>query len=434
MSTARPEAGLLQSSRKAGLPLPMISEISNSATAAGSKETVARNGESNLLQVQKFTSWQECGALSQDWEQILRDTPGLTIFSTPEWLRAWWKAFGQSKRLVALSFSNAAGETIGLAPLYIDGSKGLNPTSVRRLRFVGDGSDDSDNLDLIFRSGQEAACSEALLTRLESESGWDVCELNTLGVDSNAAKAMLASLKKRGWPTKQRTRPSSAVPLPDTWEAYLSQLSREHSGGITRYTKRLGRHFDVRIFKCATEEELQPALEVLFDLHQKRWQSQGKPGNFAGTERRQFYYEMSRGFLRQGWLELWVMELNGKAAAAQFAFRYGNTVYQLQEGLDPQHYSDRAGTVLRAHILKQLIAEGVRSYDFLGGADAHKLSWGAQHGTYNDICFARPFSRGALHLHMREKTRMAKDWLRPRMPAPVIQALRQIASRVPGRS
>jgi CelD/BcsL family acetyltransferase involved in cellulose biosynthesis len=387
-----------------------------------------------LLQVQKFTSWQECGALSRDWEQILRDTPGLTIFSTPEWLGSWWKAFGQSKPLVVLSISNDAGETIGLAPLYIDGSKGLNPTSVRRLRFVGDGSEDSDNLDLIFRSGHETACSEALLERLETESGWDVCELNTLGIDSNAAQAMLSSLKKRGWPTKQWTRASSAVPLPDNWEAYLKQLSREHSGGITRYTKRLGRHFDVRIFKCATEEQLQPALEVLFDLHQKRWQSQGEPGSFAGSERRQFYYEMSRGFLRQGWLELWVMELNGKPAAAQFAFRYGNTVYQLQEGLDPQHYSDRAGTVLRAHILKQLIAGGVRSYDFLGGADAHKLSWGAQPGTYMDICFAKPFSRGSLHLHMREKTRVAKDWLRPRMPAPVLQALRQMSSRLLGRS
>ena len=143
---------------------------------------------------------------------------------------------------------------------------------------------------------------------------------------------------------------------------------------------------------------------------------------------------MSRGFLRNGWLEFWLLELDGKPAAAQFAFRYRDTVYQLQEGLDPQHYSDRAGIVLRAHILKQLITEGVHQYDFLGGADAHKRSWGARPGTYIDISFARPFSRGSVYLSLKNRTRATKGWLRTHMPDPVLRALQQISRRVSERA
>jgi CelD/BcsL family acetyltransferase involved in cellulose biosynthesis len=419
-----PSARLFPNSRKPRTPMSLSPDIADAGV------TIARRGDGVPLQVTKFTSWQEWDALSPDCERILQGNPELTIFSTPEWLGAWWKAFGQARQLIALSISNAGGEVIGLAPLYLESVKKRQLNGVRRLRLVGDGTGDSDNLDLIFRSGHEVACSEALLARLGSEAGWDVCELNTLCANSSTARAMLDCLKKRGWPARQWTRDSSVVPLPDNWDTYLSQLSREQARGIERYTRRLERHHDVRIFKCATEEELQPALEVLIDLHQKRWQSQGQPGSFAESERRHFYHEMSRGFLRRGWLEFWMMELDGKPAACQFAFRYGDTVYQLQEGLDPKHYSDRAGIVLRAHILKQLIAQGVRQYDFLGGINAHKQSWGAQPGSYLDICFAKPSSRGYIHLFLRHKARIADEWLRLHLPAPVLRVLRQMSSRV----
>jgi CelD/BcsL family acetyltransferase involved in cellulose biosynthesis len=410
-------------------PMPLIPEISNSGSHPASGVKPAKVRERVSSRIKKVTSWQEWEAFSLDWEQILRDTPGCTIFSTPEWLGAWWKAFGQTKQLVALSISDADDEVIGLALLYLEGLKDRHPNGVRRLRLVGDGTTDSDNLELIFRSGHEAACSEALLTCLSSEAGWDVCELNTLNANSKIARAMLTCLNGRGWPTKLWKRPGSIISLPESWETYLHQLSREQAAGIKRYTRRLGRHYTARIFKCTTEEELQPSLEVLFELHQRRWQAKGQPGCFAGPERRKFYYEMGRGFLRRGWLEFWLLELDGKPAAAQFAFRYGDTVFHLQEGLDPQHYSDRAGIVLRAHIIRQLIAQGVRQYDFLGGIDAHKQSWGAQPGNYLDISFAKPLSQGSIYLHLRHGTRKAKEWIQPRMPGPVLRMLRQISSR-----
>jgi len=391
------------------------------------------NREVLQLCVRRHTSWQELESLRPVWEQILRETTGLTIFSTPEWLGAWWKAFGHAKQLTAFSFSNPGGEIVGLAPLYIESTKGSILGSLKRLLMVGDGTHDSDSLDLIFRSGYEPACSKALLMRLDSDRDWDFCELNTLPEASPVVQALQSSLKDRKWVSIQSARPNSVVYLPDHWDNYLHHLPRKFARGIERDTQNLARHYAARIFRCANEEELSVHLELLFGLHQERWKSKGQLGTFAGTERRLFYYEMSRAFLRRGWLEFWVLELNGKAAAAQFSFRYRDTVYHLQEGLDPRFLPDRVGVVLRAHILKQLINEGVRQYDFLGGIDSHKQLWRALPGAYTDLHFAKPMTRGALHLGTKQKVENMSALLRTSVPDAVLNALRWIYRQSRGR-
>jgi CelD/BcsL family acetyltransferase involved in cellulose biosynthesis len=151
----------------------------------------------------------------------------------------------------------------------------------------------------------------------------------------------------------------------------------------------------------------------------------GKPGAFASAQRCEFYYSMAASFMERGWLEFWIMALDGKAAAAQFGFRYRDAVYSLQEGFDPAYSSDRVGYVLRAHVLKTLIGQGVRQYDFLGEEDPSKNRWGANVGSYADIHFARPLTRGALYLRIDQTTRSLKGWFRTNLPAPVLRALRK---------
>ena len=68
-------------------------------------------------------------------------------------------------------------------------------------------------------------------------------------------------------------------------------------------------------------------------------------------------------------LEFWLLELDEKIVAAQFALRLGETVYQLQEGFDPGYSSDSVGYVLRGQVLRNLIDRGIRRYDFLGGEE-----------------------------------------------------------------
>src|SRR5579859_611416 len=378
------------------------------------------------LQVRIVRKWNELEAIRPAWESILQGSGVLTIFSTLEWLGAWWKAFAKDKELETPVFSNADGEIVAIVPLYSDCVQTTRPFRVRRLRLVGDGSEDSDNLDLIVRGGYETPFTQAFLSWLESNPHWSICELNTLPLDSTSLPPLISELQGRRWTLRRLERPRSRIALPATWESYLNQtLSKKEKTKIGYYTNRLMKRFRVSIVKCDQVQALPASLAILFGLHQKRWQSKGKPGAFASAPRCELYYEMGASFVERGWLEFWILQLEGKAVAAQYGFRYRHVVYSLQEGFDPEYSSDRVGYVLRAHVLKTLIGQGVRYYDFLGEEDPSKNRWGAEVGSYADIHFARPQTRGAMHLRMDQTTRALRSWFRTNLPAPILRALRK---------
>jgi CelD/BcsL family acetyltransferase involved in cellulose biosynthesis len=406
-------------------------EISKEGIKSGGSEGVSGRHDSMPLQVKTVRTWDELEAIHPAWERILQGAAGLTIFSTLEWLGAWWKAYGKEKELVAAIFSNSANEIVGVFPLYTDFVEPELTFRVRRLRFVGDGSEDSDNLDLIIREGYETSCIQSFLSWLGSNPHWDICELNTLPLGSAALPSLISELKTRRWTHRRLERPRSTISLPDTWESYLQQtISRKEGTKIGYYSNRLQKRFQVSITKCDNAQALPASLAALFGLHQERWRLRGGPGAFASEQRRNFYHNMAAFFLERGWLEFWILQLDGKPVAAQYGFRYRNAVYSLQEGFDPAYSSDRVGYVLRAQVLRMLIGQGVRQYDFLGGEDASKDRWGAQVGSYADIHFARPLTQGALYLRMDQTGRALKSWLRTNLPALLLRTLRKRKSSV----
>jgi CelD/BcsL family acetyltransferase involved in cellulose biosynthesis len=381
------------------------------------------------LEIRTYHSLDELLSISETWEELLANYPLATTFSTPAWLGSWWRNFGQGQELLAAAFF-ADSRLVALAPFSLTSLRIAKAISLRQLRLMGDGSNDSDNLDLPVWPGFEDRFAASLLDFLEREHGaWDFGELNTLPAQSPSANALRQLMARRKWLAIERQQPASAISLPETWEEYLEQLSSEDKKNLTRYTRRLEKRGSVKIYRCSTESQIPKCLEALFVHHQARWEAAGERGSFSVQERKNFYFELSRLLLAQGRLNLWALELDGEVAAVQFAFRYGRQVFQLQEGNDPKHASDRLGFILRGQVLKQLIVDGVQIYDFLGGALGYKSRWGAQERVYSEIHFARPLTLGSTYLQMRHGGVRGKAWLRKNLPEPVWNALHTLNIR-----
>jgi len=237
-------------------------------------------------------------------------------------------------------------------------------------------------------------------------------------------------VKARGWRLFLATRPRCVVDLGETWESFLKRLSSKERGKIGLRSRRLEKKYKVvNIRKCATQSELEYALQALFDLHGRHWNLRGLPGTLHSPTRRQFYCELARSLLARRRLEFWILEVDSKIVAAQFGLRHADTVFSLQEGFDPAYSSDSVGYVLRSQVLKNLIADGIRKYDFLGGADDSKIRWAAVVKSYVSMEFARPRTRGSLYLLLKYKSIETKAWLRERLPAPVWQSLKRVTGR-----
>jgi CelD/BcsL family acetyltransferase involved in cellulose biosynthesis len=380
----------------------------------------------DALEIRTYCSLDELQTIDAAWKDLLANYPLATTFSTPDWLVSWWKSFGGDQQLLVAGFF-ANSRLVALAPFSLSRVRVANTIPLRQLRLMGDGSKDSDNLDLPVIPGFEGRFAESLLHFLENEGNrWDFAELNTLPPQSPGANAFWQLLKTKKWMAIEKQRPASAIELPATWEEYLRGLSAKERGKIGLRTRRLEKKYEVRVRNCAVEGETDSLLQMLYELHGKHWQQRGLPGTLHLPARRQFYGELAPLLLAHDRLEFWVLELNGKIAAAQFGLRHGTTVFSLQEGFDPDYAADSVGYVLRGQALKHLISGGVRRYDFLGGADESKMRWGAQAGHYLDLSFARPFGAGAAFLRVRHYAGESKVWLRRNLPGSAWEILHKI--------
>jgi CelD/BcsL family acetyltransferase involved in cellulose biosynthesis len=376
------------------------------------------------LQIRVYETLADLERLRSSWEGLLAEFCGATTFSSWEWLVPWWRAFGGDRQLLVLAFVDPAERLVGLAPLSVERRRLISAMNLRVLRLLGDGSGDSDNLDFPVRAGYEDQIARMLLDYLAKESKlWDCCELNTMPAGSAVGKCLESQLGARAWITYRHQNSGSVVSIGKTWESYLSQLSAKERGKIAYRRKLLEKKYRVRIYKCENQDRVSDCLTILFNLHQKRWQNVGEPGSFSSAARRQFYGELASLLVDRGWLQFWFLALDDQPVAAQFGFQFGSTVFSLQEGYDPQYSAESVGYVLRAHVIRQLISEGVRRYDFLAGEGSTKSRWGAQASIYVNLHFARPRTAGSLYLQLTNGASAGKEWLRCHLPRNLWQVL-----------
>jgi CelD/BcsL family acetyltransferase involved in cellulose biosynthesis len=381
------------------------------------------------LTISVHESLESLDHLRPEWDTLLGEYPHSTTFSTYEWLVPWWRAFGGKDRLLVLAFRDASSTLVGLAPMALTVCKAF-PVPLKLLRLMGDGSQDSDNLDLPVQPGWETALSQGLLDWMQQNADlWDVCEFNTLPSHSAAGTKLLHNLEQRKWSCFSSAQPRTVVELAESWESYLKGISSKEREKIGWRTRRLEKKYEVRIRRCVEEGELDSLLLALFALHGDRWQLRGLPGTLHSPARRQFYGELGRFLLARNRLEFWVLELEGKVVAAQFGLRHGTTVFALQGGFDPDYAADSVAYVLRSQALKQLIADGVRRYDFLAGTNDSKMRWGGEVKSYLNLHVARPRSRGSLHLTLKNEGARSKQWLRNHLPKTVWEGLKGVARK-----
>lgn len=371
------------------------------------------------MKITLYQRWEEVEQnLSSHWNPLLKQSVSDTFFLTWEWLASWWSAYGQGKTpFVLAAWEND--RLVGLAPLC---SESVRKTgrSWKYLRFIGDGSHDSDYLDCFAQCGKEEEFIQALLTYLrEHRDLWHCLELHGLVETSPFAKAISSQLEDLGWDSATEDVACLTLKLPSSWDEYMQALKPRFRSKIRSALSFFEGSLKLSPVECTTEEQLDAWLPLFFDLHGKRWQSKGKPGVFHGDQKREFYAEMSRAALKAGVLSFHRLDWGERALAFQYGFSYNGNFLLLQEAYDPAFEQLRPGLALRAFRLREMIAQG-GEYDFLAGVAQHKLDWGAEPKRALKMVVASSASAAAVFLKLPAARREAKERLRKMIPEAVL--------------
>lgn len=307
-----------------------------------------------------------------DWPQNLRDEwralfgadSEATPFHSWEWHTAWAITLGKSRAPYILTV-HEGDDLVGLLPMV----RTRGPW--RTLRSMAAGP--SDYLGPIAQPELRPAVVDAMLDHLR-EARADMVDLH----------------QWEGAPPVEGYQEQAAclrLDLPPTYDGYLATLSKSLRYDI----RRLERSDDLQLI---IPDDPNQALDVLFDLHVKRWRARGLPGVF-GQRVRKFHADWAALAHANGWLRLSILEHQGQPIGAIYAMTHGGRCFFYQSGFEPTASKLSPGTVLVAATIRQAIEDGVTTFDFCRGDEPYKRRWKPQTVAKNHrILFATSRGRG----------------------------------------
>ncbi len=341
------------------------------------------------------------------WRGSRGPLQGTCPFVLPLWLNAWWGVFGEGARsLIAVVRQDEA--IAGIAPLMAEGDT---------VRFMGD-PEFCDYFDCIVAPDKERLFFTALLAHLAAQ-GFKNLDLGPVRPESVVSKFFSEGEPPRG--AAYRESPAGVVleaDLPGSWEEFLNGLSGKDRHELRRKFRRLCQTGSVHQtgsvrqgelvhsvhdaglvhqtdsvcsvrrtesacsvhqagsvwFRCVDDVAQTPeAMEVFLRLFTKNRRDKAE---FMTDRTASFFRALAVGLAEEGFLKLFVLDVDEQPAASVFCFDYLGTRYLYNNGYDDAYRELSVGLLGKALSLRAAIDDGLGVYSFLKGGELYKRRLG----------------------------------------------------------
>lgn len=333
------------------------------------------------LAVQVIEEVRGLDALQPEWDALLERSDA-SVFQSFEWLRTWWRHFGERRggaRLHVVAVRDA-GALVGLAPLWISRERLLGVVPFRRLLFVG--HRDTDYLDVLAARGLEARCAEAIAAHLAAHRHlFDVAILEETSDRSRSGPLLAAALARQGFRVRRGLdSPCPRTALGKTWEETVARFGQSDRREIRRRLRNIQKEHRVELEVVAAGPDVAPAMREFVEMHQERWARDGWWGAFADPAQADFQCDVAERLAGRGWLFLAFLRVDGRRFAVNYGFSYADAVSVYLPGAreaSPALARHSPGRVLHALSMQWAIERGRAVYDFMRGAEPYKYEFDA---------------------------------------------------------
>ncbi len=316
-------------------------------------------------------------ALRGEWTDLLLHSQMPNVFLSWEWMAAWKQGYGRHGTPYILLVRRALDQMLlGLAPLYRIPS--FRRMGLRTLSFMGTGVG-ADHFAFVSRQGFESEVYDRLTECLLSDK-WDVLEFPRIEEKLGAYLLHAVSDQRHGaFGTSHIIADQCPfIPLPKTWDGYLSLIGSGTRDEIARKWRRLRKQGEVVIERVQRIDDLPKAWDALVRLHRERRDAIGGRSAFVTPRSRAFHRNFIEMALLRGWLRLYLLLVDGNCVAVEYCLHIGDRVADFQSGFDVRWSRFGVGTLLIAHAIRNAIQEGASEFDFLRGGEAYKRhQWAA---------------------------------------------------------
>lgn len=324
------------------------------------------------LRVETISDYDSFLELEQVWNRLVEQAGIDHPFLRHEWVRSWWESFGAGKRL-HIVVVKAGEEAIAIAPLMASRTR-MYGLKVRRLEFLNNVH--TPRFDFIIARRQEEAYRAIWTCLLSQKKQWDLLEMCEVPTASQTLKELPRLAVEGGcliglWPSAK----SPYVPLQGTWDDYFKRLKGHHRSNMRNRLKRLEQLGQIEMEVVTSGEQVESALEEGLRIEAAAWKGKTRSAINCHDDIRHFYKGFAGMAAERGWLRLYFLNVNGKRIAFFYALCFGNKLYVLKIGYDPNFAAYSPGNVLTYMIMRNAFELGMAEYDILGVDDKWKLDW-----------------------------------------------------------
>lgn len=328
------------------------------------------------LQTSIVTEEEQFEALGKEWCTGWGESPfSRSVFNSYVWYHNWWKHFGGSEKSLFVIVVRDGERLAAIAPLMVENTR-LRTLPARIVRFIENGN--SLHNDFILLSDRRRPLLEAILDCLmEHRDVWDMVEFKNIPVDSENGPLLCDLAGKRGIVCGVKpTLDSPYIDIRCDWdEFYATRTTR------TRKTHRnllntIHKAGEIQIIRVSTAQEYELHRSAILDVAANSWTA--RAGDSLATPRNcAFFDDLSRVAAEHGWLDLWLLLLNGRVIAFEYHLRCNGRNHALRASYHEKFASLSPGTVLDLHVMKELFNDHVltQEYDLGGSLDPYKKKW-----------------------------------------------------------
>ncbi len=298
--------------------------------------------------------------LGDQWNDLVYASARPSPFMLHCWLLEWWRNYGEGCRL-AVETAYRGGRLVGALPLVTFSRRGL-----RVATFIG--ARQSSLGDVLLAEGEGTELAEALVDRA-SASEHDYAELFGLAADSQ-----LGTLQG---PRSVRLFQRVAAPVLDLsrgWSAtYRAKTHSRKRSHHKRRRRQLGELGKVEVSHARTIDELAPALEEGFRIHELRWRGRPDGSGLVTETGMRFNREALRGLAELDAARIVSLLVDGRTIAFSWYFVLGDRAYLHRLAFDPAFARCSPGLINALDTLESVAGQGVTRVEFLGGAERYKV-------------------------------------------------------------
>jgi len=223
--------------------------------------------------------------------------------------------------------------------------------------------------------GNESNISAALENVFDQQERWDSFSLCVLAGGPMERCLLAAARRRNAIPYLESALNYPYVILPGNWDELYSGFSKKFRYNIRNSQKLIKELGELSLKRVTSENEVREFLDAVYSIERNSWKEEAGTSLTKNKIQEVFHEQLAPIAADSGLFRSYVLYLNCTPVAHVYGLLCHGVFYSLKLSYIEQYRKVAPGIVLTALVLQDLIADGVKCWDWSGPSEEYKRRW-----------------------------------------------------------